>query len=203
MKINFTKVLSIIIFSALLGIIVNSLSSRGISLVYEKKEIRWGNDSLVNLITESENINPETTDKPDIAETKETPDQKAAGIQDKQANLNEEKETLFEPVKINLETAFKLYNKNVFFVDARPAEEFAEGHIQGAYNVPYYSEEIDLLLQKFEKADPVVVYCNGTDCDLSIMLGNKMSEMGYKKVFVFFGGWHEWLENKYPVETPE
>ena len=52
------------------------------------------------------------------------------------------------------------------------------------------------------KEKPMVIYCGGTDCDLSILLGNLLFEQGYKQVYVFFGGWFDWLSANYPVENP-
>ncbi len=201
------------VLSALMGIIVNSLSSRGIPLVFKKQEIAWGNDSLVNVITGN---NDKLTDSVITGESQKTladlKEKERANIEEKTAVTAPEtdtrtstvhKEAANEPVRIHVKTAFKLFSKDVLFVDARPVEEFTDGHIQGAFSIPYYANNVDDLLNKLDKDQPFVVYCSGDDCDLSIMLGNKMFKMGFKKVFVFFGGWNEWLDNKYPIETPE
>jgi rhodanese-related sulfurtransferase len=110
------------------------------------------------------------------------------------------KETLKEPAAIHLEQAKNLYNQNALFIDAREKEEYELSHIKGAMNIPFYSfDEYKNQLKNIEKSRVIVTYCSGTDCELSILLGNKLFELGYKKTFIFFGGWNDWLEAKYPV----
>jgi rhodanese-related sulfurtransferase len=91
------------------------------------------------------------------------------------------------------------------FVDARPAETFAQGHIPGA--VPCYPYESDdcmkNVLPVVENAEKVVVYCGGGDCEDSIFMSRELIEtfeVPYDKVFLFEGGWKEWTLNKMNVE---
>lgn len=107
-----------------------------------------------------------------------------------------------EPKAIKLDQAYILYNKGITFIDARDTSDFIAGHIKNSINIPFddfdnYKQRLDQL----SKENPLVVYCAGTECDLSILLGNLLFiEMGYKKVYVFFGGWLDWTKAKYPVE---
>jgi rhodanese-related sulfurtransferase len=106
-----------------------------------------------------------------------------------------------EPYSVNLQQAKELYEENDLFIDAREKEEFESGHIKGAINIPF--ENMDDYIRKLKnipKDKRIVTYCSGTDCDLSILLGNRLSEMGYKNVFIFFGGWTKWLNAGYPAE---
>ena len=50
---------------------------------------------------------------------------------------------------------------------------------------------------------PIVAYCDGKDCDLSIHLGDKIFNMGYKQVYIFFGGWIDWQMAGYPTDSDE
>ena len=59
------------------------------------------------------------------------------------------------------------------------------------------------MLKKIDKKQQIVTYCAGSECDLSIVLGNVMFDRGYKKLYVFFGGWNDWLKAKYPIESSE
>lgn len=105
-----------------------------------------------------------------------------------------------EPKAIHLNQAFNLYNQGVTFIDARESEEFADGHILNAVSIPFYEyEENEYKLKSIKKEQPIVVYCAGTDCDLSILLGDQLFEMGYKKTYIFFGGWNEWIAAGYPA----
>jgi rhodanese-related sulfurtransferase len=101
-----------------------------------------------------------------------------------------------------LDQAYVLYNKGITFIDARDTSDFFAGHIKNSVNIPFddfdnYKERLDQL----PKENPLVVYCAGTECDLSILLGKLLfEEMGYKKVYVFFGGWVDWSKAEYPIE---
>lgn len=106
-----------------------------------------------------------------------------------------------EPYAVNLEQAKELYEQKEIFIDAREKEEYLSGHIKGAVNIPF--DDMDNYrteLEKIKKDEIIVTYCSGSDCDLSILLGNKLFELGYKNVYIFFGGWIKWLSAKYPVE---
>ena len=109
-----------------------------------------------------------------------------------------------EPKAITLEQAYKLFNKGIQFVDSRDESDYLAGHITNSINIPF--DDFDNHQQKLEqlsKEKPLVIYCAGTDCDLSILLGNLLFEKGYKQVYVFFGGWMEWLNADYPVKYPD
>jgi rhodanese-related sulfurtransferase len=106
-----------------------------------------------------------------------------------------------EPQAINLSQAYSLFKKDVLFIDARDESDYLAGHITGSLNIPF--EDFDNHKQKLEqipKEKPIVIYCAGTECDLSPLLANLLFEQGYKQVYVFFGGWVEWQEANYPME---
>ena len=50
--------------------------------------------------------------------------------------------------------------------------------------------------------DPVVTYCSGGECDLSMDLANELmgEDWGFSRVFVFDGGLPQWIEAGYPIE---
>ncbi|HVO72850.1 MAG TPA: rhodanese-like domain-containing protein [Ignavibacteriaceae bacterium] len=106
-----------------------------------------------------------------------------------------------EPYAINLQQAKELYEQNEIFIDAREKEDFESSHIKGAINIPFDNiDEYIPDINKIPKENRIITYCGGTECDLSILLGNKLSEMGYKNVYIFFGGWNKWIDAGLPVE---
>ena len=114
------------------------------------------------------------------------------------------KDVQSEPLSINLKQAYSLYKKNTLFIDAREPEDYRLAHIKNAINLPMdHFDDYKSMLEKIDKDQPIVTYCAGTDCDLSIVLSNVLYDMGYKKLYIFFGGWNEWLNAKYPTETSE
>lgn len=98
---------------------------------------------------------------------------------------------------IDLDTAkFLAQDPKILFVDARPRNVWKRGHIPGAVSFP--EEVSDSLLQGFKDSvaldRPMVVYCDGEECRASDLLSKKLSQAGYKYVYLFFGGWIQWRE---------
>lgn len=124
-----------------------------------------------------------------------------AGSNNDGVNLsNLTKDVFNQPRLISLAQAYELYRDKVLFVDGRDSSEFEDGHIAGAVNLPYmHFDQFIYKLSGVDKSDPIVTYCEGADCDISIRLGNELFSNGYRKVFVFFGGWEEWKKADYPV----
>ncbi|HSD62836.1 MAG TPA: rhodanese-like domain-containing protein [Ignavibacteriaceae bacterium] len=122
---------------------------------------------------------------------------------DDELNLsNLTKDVFNQPRLISLSQAYELYRDKIVFIDARDVELFQKGHIAGAINVPYFAlDEFLHRLDDVDKSEPIVTYCEGADCDMSIRLGNELFAKGFRKVFVFFGGWEEWEKSGYPVVT--
>ena len=200
-----------------LGFIMNFMNPDGIPLIREKAKLNWAADSIIIKNEFSDQTNTDEVDtikstssvdktinKSDDNKT-DLPESKSQHTVEVNQNKNEtgiksEAEIVYEPKAITISQAYSLYNANGKFIDAREALDYEEGHITGAINIPYYEfEEYKNKLDNLSKDEPVITYCSGTDCDLSILLGNQLSSMGYKKVFIFFGGWPEWIDANYPV----
>lgn len=86
-------------------------------------------------------------------------------------------------------TAEELKNKvsqGAILVDVRSNQEYREGHLQGAINIPDF--EIANKIQKEipKKNQLIVVYCQygGRSKDASMM----MKKMGYTNVYNLYGG---------------
>lgn len=92
---------------------------------------------------------------------------------------------------------------SVLFVDARSAEAYTEGHIQGAVSFP--DQRFDELIVPFlEKIDPktvLVTYCEGEACHLSTSLAEKLMLAGFENVFHLRDGWGRWKKGGLPSET--
>lgn len=93
------------------------------------------------------------------------------------------------------------------FVDARDPSEFECGTIPGAINIPFESlpedsvdKFIDSSLNHMPKDTPVVVFCSGEECDLSLHLARNMKIFGYTDLVIFFGGAREWDKFGFEME---
>lgn len=104
---------------------------------------------------------------------------------------------------ISLEKAKELYkSQGALFVDSRHDFEYKMGHIHGAMNIAL--KEIDIyhiLLESIPKEKMLVVYCDGVECNSSIELALKLTELKFSNVKVFFGGWQEWKVNNLPIDS--
>jgi rhodanese-related sulfurtransferase len=103
---------------------------------------------------------------------------------------------------ISLEQAYKIYKEGqAIFIDSRHDEEFKEGHIRGAINLPINSsrEEKVKILMTISKEQLIVTYCDGSECSSSMELAGQLMQLGYQKVLIFFGGWNEWEKAGNPI----
>ena len=88
------------------------------------------------------------------------------------------------------------------FIDAREDWEFAEGHIPGAINLPYEQAITDpAALEKIDQGGkPIVIYCGGGSCEVSISVAWELLGVGKTHIAVYMGGFPEWEEAGFPVE---
>ncbi|HJQ99599.1 MAG TPA: rhodanese-like domain-containing protein [Candidatus Polarisedimenticolaceae bacterium] len=108
------------------------------------------------------------------------------------------------PIEITIKTARNLVDsKGAAIIDAREAADYAKGHLPGAVNLPFDEVITDpVRLEAFDpQGKPILVYCGGATCELSMKLGYELVRLGKKRVLVYTGGWPEWNDMKYPVVT--
>jgi rhodanese-related sulfurtransferase len=106
------------------------------------------------------------------------------------------------PIQIEISKVKAFFDaKAGTIIDAREPAEYAEGHIPGAINMPYDGAVTDPeRLEMFDAGGkPIIVYCGGGTCELSMNLGFALVNAGQKKVLVYMGGWPEWSTSGYPV----
>ena len=101
---------------------------------------------------------------------------------------------------ITLEQALDLYQKGTVFVDAREPEYYQEGHIKGAWNIPFFLELVFKLDSLQDKDAPLVIYCSGDECGSSEDLAYELQGEGFSNLLVFRGGWTAWNSSGHPIE---
>jgi len=113
--------------------------------------------------------------------------------------------TAGEPV-VSIEEARALFLTNgAVFIDARPAEVYRSGHIQGALNLPADSleESLSAVTAQIPPDSLVITYCDGESCSLSKEVAQELSARGYSHVQVLVNGWSVWQDAGLPTErTP-
>lgn len=109
-----------------------------------------------------------------------------------------------ERMDINLDEAKALlHSQAAVFIDARSAEEYARGHIQGARSLPWHEVELRFLgiTEDLEMHTPIVTYCDGENCELSHNLALFLREAGFTNTRVLVNGWSIWQQAGLPVES--
>jgi rhodanese-related sulfurtransferase len=88
------------------------------------------------------------------------------------------------------------------FLDARSQDAFAQGHIQGARNLPWddFDQRSEEIMAKIPLETPLVTYCDGESCGLSKELAMALLAKGYINVRVLVNGWTLWQEKNLPFE---
>ena len=105
------------------------------------------------------------------------------------------------PIEIRSAEAKSLYDRGMLVLDARERAEYAAGHIRGAELSP-----VDEVLGDLEWLDrvaadprPILVYCGGGDCDISLDLALELTQAGHRRVLVLLDGYPGWEEAGFPV----
>ncbi len=90
------------------------------------------------------------------------------------------------------------------WVDARNDDDFEEGHIVGAIQCDHYQLEnyLDAVLEYAAGAEKVIVYCNGGECEDSILVCQDLEDAGVPKdlLYLYADGWSAWAKNDMPYE---
>jgi len=113
-----------------------------------------------------------------------------------------------DPPFMSIDNAVMEYNfKEAKFIDARSYEEFACGTIPGSMNIPFeylpetdVEQYIDSSLDLISKDSPIIVFCSGDECDLSLQLARLLQELKYTGVKIFYGGAREWENTGLEIE---
>lgn len=89
---------------------------------------------------------------------------------------------------INIEELKSLINKNnqIILLDVRSPQEYREGYLSGAINIPLYELEICASCKLKEKDKTIIVYCqSGIRSKKAIKILNKN---GFKNLYHLKGG---------------
>ena len=110
----------------------------------------------------------------------------------------------FQGVKtVNLAQAYTLFQQGALFIDARPADEFAELHVPNSLNITPSMVEAGAAekVAGLARDREIVVYCGQVSCDLALEVAEKLQSLGFTRVMAFMGGFRAWDEAGYPADT--
>ena len=83
-------------------------------------------------------------------------------------------------------------NKNLMLIDVRTPEENAEGGIDNSSVVDVESDDFEEKIAEFPRDTTYLVYCRSGK--RSTRAVNKMSEMGFTRLYMLKGGFLAWEE---------
>ena len=107
-------------------------------------------------------------------------------------------------LEIPLEDAQALHvARMALFLDARPLEQYSEGHIQRAVNLPWdeFEKHFPQVMDGVPDDTTIVTYCDGETCALSKDLAFALLQKGYFNARVLVNGWTLWQQSGLPVVT--
>jgi rhodanese-related sulfurtransferase len=135
------------------------------------------------------------TDAPEgVIPAENASEERSAGVVEAIAPVGEE---------ISIQDAARLFSaRQAVFVDARDAELYAEGHVQGAVSLPLHSFGQDFpALRDRLQGMTVITYCDGERCTLSADLAEQLRAHGVENVRELRNGWTLWQEQGLPTAT--
>ncbi|MBM2814626.1 MAG: Rhodanese domain protein [Ignavibacteria bacterium] len=104
-----------------------------------------------------------------------------------------------EILSVTYEQLIKALNRSNFvLIDARDKDKYEAGHIESAINISPLWPDNDYIpkIMGLPRDKTIICYCDGGTCDLSHELAKVLNEAGFKRVFIYIGGWDEWLKKR-------
>ena len=96
----------------------------------------------------------------------------------------------------------KFHSAEAVFVDARPADHYARGHIPGAVSVPFdqFDAFFPVIIDLIDSGRELVVYCTDRECDDALLLATELQHMEYSNVVLYVDGFEFWKKHGGGVE---
>ena len=188
----------IVMGGALLGVLFNGLGLAG----GWSWGVAWIGENPLEQLESVEDLATEQQDETTYGGYDQIDDPMAVGL-GSDADLPQVQE-LDRPVQIGIDALKRLYDAGaVLVVDAREPEEYSAGHLAGALNLPFdeVSVEPERLTALEPGGRPIVAYCGGGTCEVSLSLAWDLIAAGHTRVVVYVGGYAEWAAAGYPVQT--
>jgi rhodanese-related sulfurtransferase len=104
---------------------------------------------------------------------------------------------------IDFEAAVDHFKKRTaIFADARPLPAFAAGHIEGALHLDpnAFDQWSGQIVSSVPLDATILTYCEGDQCELSRDLAEKLTWLGFEKVYYLIDGWGRWQKQGLPSE---
>lgn len=196
---------AIVLAAVLLAVVFNASNPRSIPWVKQTIErVQATDDDLRQLLGTTEPSTPAPTESPRVAEPEPTPATVPTTLPTKAAAPEPSPKVVAVPPtfeaqpgvvkEIGYDAFVRLSANPHYLIDARTAEAFGKGHIQGAVN--FYGGEAEMLVPQMLSSVPrdrvILIYCDGGECELSHYIADVLKNFKYGPIMIFTGGWAEW-----------
>lgn len=193
------EALLVLLLSVFLALVYNAFSQKSLPLIRKPPvKIATADSALFSW---------KETKLDSIAGTKSTaippPHERARASRDSSAApIAKKKDTGYKIVTLDQVKRLLGEGRGVF-IDGREPEEYAQGHIRGARNVPYL--EVDKHFEELvaiPRDTLIIIYCHNPECSLGRDLADFMSQMEFHNLYLYDNGWDEWIASGMAVEKP-
>lgn len=172
-KAALVEALMITVIAAIIGLSVNAVHPRRVSISTQRPPIAAADDSVF---------------------AEELPGVVISGGNDPSPKLEE---TQNGPITVNTEQVRRLIaGGKAVVIDARNQAEFISGHIPEAINLPFerISAHTDLV-NSLPHDKWLICYCDGPPCDLGELLAFELWSTGFETVAVYQEGMDAWRKS--------
>lgn len=108
---------------------------------------------------------------------------------------------ILEPKEVNMLIQKNKGNPDFAIIDVRTPEEFDSGHIEGAININYHSDNFVATLEKLDKNKLYLVYCRtGRRSADTVSL---MVRLGFTNILRFAGDIVRWRSEGLPLTSKQ
>ena len=109
----------------------------------------------------------------------------------------------FLPKLTTSQVARQLETPGVAIVDARLPTDFHAGHLPGAVSIPVNStpDHFQAALAHVPQDSRIVIYSHSNGCPYGENVAKELIALGYKKIWLYRGGWVEWAKQNPAVST--
>ena len=90
-------------------------------------------------------------------------------------------------------------NSNFLILDVRTHEEFSDGRLENAINLDYHSDSFLAEIQKLDKNDKYLIYCQSGNRSGKVLV--LMKELGFQEVYNMSGGISAWIAEDLAITT--
>lgn len=207
MKKTINEVTIIVSISILIAVLYNLFSSKPIAWMREEIKIDTVATEFLLSLQDTNTISDITVEPEQKSEENKTTQDTTTVAMTEKGKTTEQ--TIKELIDSPSDGTFKtltynqvkenLNNPNIIFIDARPEEEWLEDKIGNAINIFPYSEDKDKYFKNLMSVPSdkvIVVYCSGGTCESSHKVVSDLLAFGFKRVFLYAGGWDEWIKKR-------